>query len=60
MSDIWERFYCAWKLPAKEITDRAEKLMEKTQTLYKEVGTLAPSDADTNNVLMVRFSLQLR
>ena len=58
MSDIWQRFYCAWKLPAKEITDRAEKLIEKTQTLYKEVGTLAPSDADTNNV--VRFSLQLR
>ena len=60
MSNIWERFYCAWKLPAKEITDRAEKLIEKTQTLYKKVGTLAPSDADTNNVLMVRFSLQLR
>ena len=60
MSNIWERFYCAWKLPAKEITDRAEKLIEKTQTLYKEVGTLAPSDADTNNVLMVRFTLQLR
>ena len=60
MSDIWERFYCAWKLPAKEIADRAEKLMEKTQTLYNKVATLALRDADTNNVLMVGFSLQLR
>ena len=58
MGAIPEGIYIAWNLSASEITDRAEKLIEKSRAVYDEVGSLTISDVDVNNVLMVKFSLQ--
>ena len=55
MGAIPEGIYIAWNLSASEITDRAKKLIEKSHAVYDEVGSLAMSDVDVNNVLMVRI-----
>ena len=55
MGAIPEGIYIAWNLPASEITDRAKKLIEKSRASYDEVGSLAMSDVDVKNVLLVRI-----